>query len=235
MNSLMQRYRTHEELLAELRARLGFVSQGPSANNNRALMKSFLREAHDYVYNQLNPTAMRKKTVIMLEPGSYLYDWHNDEEDEDIDPGRVESVWVIDGNDRYRLIQGITEHHRADDSRGQPIRYDTLDGQIELWPVPDRTGYGLLVEYVAGKPRFSEASDRPGVPDDLVLLYAIYVAKAHFRHPDYQVASSAFNAALSKARMSQHENRRYFTAGASCPAGEVVGSDGNYRFVVRKT
>ncbi|WP_269315479.1 hypothetical protein [Oxalobacter aliiformigenes] len=30
---------------------------------------------------------MRKKTVITLEKGSYLYDWHNDIEDENIDPG----------------------------------------------------------------------------------------------------------------------------------------------------
>lgn len=44
---------------------------------------------------------------------------------------------------------------------GQPVRYDTLNGQIELWPVPDRAGYGLLVEYIAGKPRFSQDTDRP--------------------------------------------------------------------------
>ena len=233
MNNLTQRYRTHKELLSELRARLGYIAQGPSANNNRALMKSFLREAHNYVYDQLSPAPMRKKTVIALEPGSYLYDWHNDEEDEDIDPALVKSVWVINGSDRYPLIQGITERHREDETRSQPTRYDTLNGQIELWPIPDKTGYGLSVEYIAGKPRFSESSDRPGVPDDLVLLYAIYAAKAHLRHPDYQVASSAFTAALSKAKSRQHENRRYFVTRPYYPEGEVIGEKGTYRFVVR--
>lgn len=232
-NSLIQRYRTYGELQAELKARLGFVAQGPSSNNNKAVMDSFLREAHDYVYAQLEPAPMRKKTVISLEPGSWLYDWHNDEEDEDIDPGMVLSVWLIDGENRYRLVQGITERHREDDSRSQPVRYDTLNGQIELWPVPDKSGYGLLIEYIAGKPRFARDEDRPGVPDRLVLLYAIYMAQVHYRQPAYQATSASFNALLSREKAKQHEGRRYFVRSSENPIGEVIGSDGEYRFVVR--
>ena len=232
-NSLIQRYRTYGELQAELKARLGFVAQGPSSNNNKAVMDSFLREAHDYVYAQLEPAPMRKKTVISLEPGSWLYDWHNDEEDEDIDPGMVLSVWLIDGENRYRLVQGITERHREDDSRSQPVRYDTLNGQIELWPVPDKSGYGLLIEYIAGKPRFARDEDRPGVNDRLVLLYAIYMAQVHYRQPAYQATSASFNALLSGEKAKQHEGRRYFVRSSENPVGEVVGSDGEYRFVVR--
>ena len=232
-NSLIQRYRTFGELLAEVKARLGFVDQGPSSKNNNPVMISFLQEAHEYVYDQLNPTPMRKKTVISLEQGSYLYDWHNDEEDENIDPGMALSLWLIDGQNRYKLIQGITERHREDNSRSQPVRYDTLNGQIELWPIPDRPGYGLLVEYIAGKPRFVEASDRPGVNDRLVVLYAVYMAKLHYRHPDYQAVSASFNSLLSKEKAKQHEGRRYFVKQSGSLAGEVVGSDGDYRFVVR--
>ena len=233
MNSLIQRYRTYGELMTELKARLGFVAQGPSSNNNRAVMDSFLREAHEYVYAQMEPEPMRKKTVIALEKGSYLYDWHNDDEDEDIDPGLVRSVWLVDGENRYRLVQGITERHREDVSRGQPVRYDTLNGQIELWPVPDRAGYGLLVEYIAGRPRFSQDTDRPGVPDRLVLLYAIYMAQVHYRHPSYQATSASFNALLAKEKAKQHEGRRYVVRPSMASMGEVVGEDGDYRFVVR--
>ena len=233
MNGLSQRYRTLGELLAELKARLGFVAQGPASNNNNPVMISFLQEAHEYVYDQLNPTPMRKKTVITLEQGSSLYDWHNDEEDENIDPGMALSLWLIDGQNRYKLIQGITERHREDNSRSQPIRYDTLNGQIELWPAPDRSGYGLLIEYIAGKPRFARDEDRPGVNDRLVLLYAIYMAKLHYRHPDYQAVSASFNALLSKEKAKQHESRRYFVKPPATPIGEVIGSDGDYRFIVR--
>lgn len=233
MNSLIQRYRTFGELQAELKARLGFMAQGPSSNNNKAQMDSFLQEAHDYVYAQLEPAPMRKKTIITLEQGSFRYDWHNDLEDEDIDPGLVISVWLADGETRYRLVQGITERHREDDSRSQPVRYDTLNGQIELWPVPDRSGYGLLIEYTAGKPRFARDEDRPGVNDRLVLLYAIYMAQVHYRHPSYQATSASFNALLSKEKAKQHENRRYFVDTEKHQVGEVIGADGKYRFVVR--
>ncbi len=229
MNSLIQRQRTLGELLAELKARLGFVSQGPASNNNNPVLISFLQEAHEYIYNQLNPTAMRKKTVITLEPGSYRYDWHNDDEDEDIDPALVESVWVIDNGNRTRLYQGITEREREDESRSLPVQYDTLNGQIELWPIPDRA-YGLLVEYVASRPRFARSADRPGVPDRLVILYAIANAKAHYRHPDSQSVAALFSAELRRAKIKQHESRRYFINGRYRADSTVTGSDGVYRF-----
>lgn len=233
MNSLIQRNKTYGELLTELRARLGFVAQGPSANNNKHLLASFLEEGHDFVYSQLEPTTMRKKTVITLEPGSYLYDWHNDIEDEDISPGLVNSVWVVDGKTRYPMVQGISEALRKDDSRSRPTHYDTLEGQIELWPVPDSSRYGLLIDYIADKPRFTAPSDRPGVPHRLVFLYALSLGKSHFRHPDAQAATSAFNAEMKQAKSSLHENRRFFVKRKGIREGEVVGLDGNYQYVSR--
>lgn len=233
-NSIIQRYRTFSELLAELKARLGFVSQGPSSMKNNALLESILKEAHTYVYNQLNPNPMRKKTVITLEKGSYLYDWHNDIEDEDIDPGLANSLWIVEADDtRYKLVQGITEYHREDNTRSRPTRYDTLNGQIELWPIPD-ISYGLLIDYIASEPRFFKGSDRPGVPDTLVILYAAYVAKAHYRMPDYQIALNSFMSLLNREKTKQHENKRYFVNDGKTLEGEVVVSgDGKHRFVFR--
>ncbi len=229
MNGLSQRYRTLGELLAELKARLGFVAQGPASSNNNPVMISFLQEAHEYVYDQLNPTPMRKKTVISLEQGSTLYDWHNDEEDENIDPGLVKSLWIIDGKERFPLSQGISETCREDETRSMPVRYDTLNGQIELWPVPDKA-YGLLVEYIASRPRFVQSSDRPGVSDRLVLLYALVSAKSHFRHPDAQSVAALFASQLRRERVKQHENRRYFLNGRYRAEKTVTGSGGDYRF-----
>ena len=233
-NPLINRYRTYGELITELRTRLGYVTQGPSANNNKPLLDSFLQEAHEYVFAQLNPSNRRKKTAIVLEPGSYLYDWHNDEDDEDIDPGLVQSVWLIDSDDtRYRLKQGITEKMREDDERGQPVRYDDMDGQIELYPIPDEDPYRLVIEYINGPGRFFRDPDRPCVPDRLVALYALYLGQVHYRMPAYQATSAAFNALLSREQAKQHEGRRYIVNDADDPRGYVVGSEGRYRFVVR--
>ena len=231
-NPLIQRYKTYGELITELRTRLGFVSQGPSANSNKSILDSFLQEAHEAVYAQLQPEAARKKTRIKLEAGSYLYDYHNDEEDENIDPGSVISMWIIDsGENRYKLRQGISERLREDDGRSQPLRYDTLDGQLELYPVPDE-GYELLIEYIQERPRFTRDNDRPGVPDRLVFLFALYMAQAHYRMPDHQVTLQLFQSMMTKEKAKQHENRRYFISRPIERKGYVVRSGD--KFVYRE-
>ena len=108
------------------------------------------------------------------------------------------------------------------------MKYETLNGQIELWPVPDRA-YGLMVEYIASKPRFAQSADRPGVSDRLILLYAIANAKAHFRHPDSQSVAVLFNTKLRLEKIKQHENRRFFLNGHYQKSRTVTGSDGDYR------
>ncbi len=214
MNGLAVRNRTLGELMGELRARLGFMTQGSASKNNDAIIKSFLQEAHEYVFGELEPPVQRKKTQIRIRPNSYLYDWNNDIEDEPINPGRVLSVWLlVSSTIREPLRQGITEYDRSlDDLRDQPRKYDTINGQIELWPIPNRE-YELLIEYTADRSRFDRMSDRPSVPDRLVFLYALATAKAHYRHPDAQAAATTFQNMLNKEKVRQKENRRYFHRG----------------------
>jgi len=232
-SALIMRHRTLGDLVTELRNRLGFVGQGSSAGYNKPVMVSFLQEANNYVASELGgPTTSKKRAIINLEIGSKFYDYNNDAEDEPIDPGLVESMYIMrTPEDRQRLIQGIHEHHRQFTQRGQPTRYDTLNGQIELWPVPD-DHYGLVIEYIGGKPRFTQDSDRTAVPSELVLLYAIAVAKAHYSQSDAQAALSSFNRVLSKEKEKQHQNRRYIVHGNRNheDTNTVIGSNGNYAF-----
>lgn len=219
MNGFTARHKTLGQLMTELRARLGFVTQGAASKNNDTIIKSFLADAHEYVFGELEPPALRKKTTIRVKAGSYLYDWHNDQEDEPIDPGRVRSMWiVVSPTIREPLTQGITEYDRSlSTMRQQPEKYDTINGQIELFPVPERD-YDLLVEYTSSFSRFDRPSDRSAVPDRLVFQHALAAAKAHYRQPDAQVSASTFQNMLSKEKMRQRENRRYFANGA--PSGE---------------
>jgi hypothetical protein len=233
MNGLTHRYRTLGELLTELKARLSFVAQGPSSSNNNPVLKSFLQEGHDYLYEELKPAPARKKAAIMLETGSYLYDWHNDQDDKDIDPGHVSGLWVIvAGEQRHGLAQGIGESDRSLTSRGHPTRYDTFNGQCEVWPVPDRP-YRLIVEYIAPKPKFTADNHRPGVNDRLILLYALANAKAHYRHPDAQAAGTTFSNLLRLEKAKQHEKRHYLVTGGYCGGRTVqIGEDGQHSLAV---
>lgn len=232
-NGLTQRYRTLGELLTELKSRLGFVAQGPASNNNSPILTSFLQEGHDYVFAELRPSPMAKRTEIALEVGSALYDWHNDLEDEDIDPGLVKSVWLlITDTQRIQLTQGIGEAHHELTTRQHPTRYDTRNGQILVWPVPDQS-YQLVIEYQADKPRFTQAADRPGVPDRLILLYAIANAKAHYRHPDAQAAGATFAKMMGIEQGKQHEGRRYIVNGHPQASNTVtVNAGGDHTLLV---
>lgn len=223
MNGLTSRYKTLGELMTELRGRLGFVAQGSASKNNSLVIKSFLQESHEYVFGELEPPAQRKKAIIKLEAGSYRYDWHNDTDDEAIDPGRVMSLWVkVGSNISEPLRQGITEADRSYESlRQQPQKYDTLNGQLEVWPVPERA-YDVVVEYTAERARFEQASDRPSVPDRLVFLYALATAKAHYRHPDAQASATSFQNMLAKEKSRQRENRRYFVGSGSARGSAQV-------------
>jgi hypothetical protein len=213
MNGLESRNKTLGDLLTELRVRLGFIAQGSAVKNNEAALKSFLQEAHDYVYGELAPPVMRKKTAIRMLPNSYLYDWHNDIEGEDIEPGNVLSIWLkVSDTIREPVHQGITEADRAFSTmRQRPQKYDTLNGQLEVWPVPERE-YDLIVEYTAGKSRFEQHGDRPSVPHRLVFLYALANAKAHYRQTDAQAPAKSFEMMLNKEKVRQKENRRFFAS-----------------------
>ena len=233
MNGLGQRNRTFGECLTELKARLSFVAQGPSSNNNNPVLSSFLQEGHDYLYKKLKPTLARKKTTITITAGSFLYDFHNDIEDEYIDPASVRSVWIlIDGVQRVQLTQGVSEADREFSESSHPTRYDNLNGQIELWPIPDRI-YPLVIEYIAPQPRFSQPADRPGVPDRLILLYAIANAKAHYRHPDAQAAGATFAEMLRIEQGDQHENRRYIVNDGQRATEMVRSTPDGYKLTVR--
>jgi len=219
-------------LRRSLRARLGFMTQGPPAEGNREALDDILQEAHAYVCEQVYASALRKKTAIHLSPGSFLYDWHNDDEDEDIDPGRALSVWLSEGDAlRSRLVQGISPRHRAlAGQRGTPTRYDTLNGQVELWPVPDRS-YDLLIEYEASPASFTQYSDRTSVPDALVFQLALATAKAHYRHGDAQVAGEKFEVMLRRYKAKQHEGRRYVAAIDEDADCHVVRTADGYRLM----
>ena len=211
-NPLRNRERTMQDLMAEMKARLGFVTQGSSSKLIDPILKSFLQEANDYCYERLGKIPHKRRTVIKTHNGERLYDFHNDIDDEDIDPNNVLSVSVYDTDTSlYQLNQGITEQNRCDDiTRDFPRRYDVLDGQLEIYPTPDKE-YDLVVIYEQGKSRFDRDTDRTSAPSRLVFLYALASAKAHFNHKDATTAGGIFKELLAQYLSNQHMNKRYTT------------------------
>lgn len=213
----MAELNTLGSLMTELKARLGFVTQGAASHNNDTIMRSFLQEAHDFVYEELDHPLTKRVAHIKLSKGSKLYDFHDDELDEDINPGDIDKFWIGDGKERYSLRFGINEAVRNSElSEGRPERWDAYAGQLELWPAPDSDKYELVLEYFSGKRRFSRDTDTPSVPARLVFLYALATAKAHYRHPDSQAAARSFDQMLKAERgkrvFKTNYKKKYTTA-----------------------
>lgn len=230
MNGLDERYKTLGEMRAALQLRLGFISTGPGSLNNRGLLNTFIQEGYDLICSEVDVKSMQKRGTIQLAKGSNRYDWRNDASDEDIDPARIISIWVqISDQNPVELCQGITESDRSFfDQQAWPTRWDNVNGQLEVWPTPDAS-YTLIVWYTAPQARLDRDSDRPSVPDRLVFLYALSVAKAHYRHSDAQVSGNMFERQLRTFKAAQHENQRYFMSGnATEAAGQVVKTASGY-------
>lgn len=232
MNPLFAREKTLDQMMTEMKHRLGFVSQGAGSKLVDPILKSFLQEGQEYVYNMLDAPLAKKRTEIMLVEGSKLYDFHNDIEDEDINPYFVEQVHLYETpTNVVELYQGINETLRASQvDRGVPRRYDILNGQIEVFPVPDQP-YRLVIHYREGLSRLEQGDDRPCVPSRLVFLYALASAKAHYGHADAQTAGQVFQVELRKEKSRRHLNRRYIVSGLTPEAQRTVQRTADDKYV----
>ena len=218
------------ELLSELRSRLGFIAQGSSSMANDQILISFLQEAAEIVVADLGVPFFKRLTTIQVVKGSKLYDWHDDENDEDINPQDVRALYIADGVDqRYRLIEGISEIMRADIQQSMPSHFDRTGGQIELWPVPERD-YGLVIEWDSTNFKFTEKTDRCPVSSRLIFLRALATAKAHYRMPDAQQTAASYNELLSYERGRNITDKRYSLSNKRSDGGYqvAVGSDGTF-------
>lgn len=233
LNPLRYREKTFGQLYTELQDRLGFVRQGKAANKNKALLRSFLQEAHEIVVDKVGPASSKKVTAIQLESGSKLYDFQNDIEIEDIDPSKILNIYLkTSDTERFFLPQGISEIDRARAEVGRPTRWDTLNGQIELNPIPDDGGYELVIEYIAVPGRFSQDSDLCSVNSRLVFLYALQAAQTYLRRPESSRTMQAFTSLLRMEMNAQHQNKRYFIGQPDNSRRTVTGKNGEYRYII---
>lgn len=233
-NPLSRREKTLAALLTELRVRLGFIYQGSSSQANDSILTSFLQEAVDIVVADLGIAFFKRVTTIKLSTGSRMYDWHDDVNDEDIDPRDLVALYIADGVDqRFQLIEGISEPMRTEVAKAMPTHFDRLNGQIELYPIPDRD-YGLVVVWNSSHFKFTEKTDRCPVNSRLVFLRALATAKAHYRMPDAQNAAAAYNELLSYERGNTMTLKRYNLSEPSQGRGYFVSDRGDGTFVANK-
>lgn len=209
-------------LRQELRDRLGFAAQGAQAGPNTATMDSFLRQAQVMLYWEFDWKYLILTTNITTNQGQSFYDWPND-----VDPDRLITVVLVDNAastpNIWPLVEGIDwAHDNYNTPQGRAERYERRD-QIEIWPEPDSANYEIRLEYIKRLGAFTIDTDKATIEEDVILLFAIAAAKAHYRHPDASLYISQTDRFLRRLKGNNMGHKRFIRNG-----GQIHGDPHSY-------
>lgn len=214
---------TLAELTHRLAVRTGFAGQGGASSVQRPILQDFIKSAQRQLVEHLQSAGTYR--VNDDDPGTCTTGMVLFDVPDDCDPERIEEIrpLTLEGDAAYPALKhGIGAVRRAIDSPAVPTRYEIRIGtsskpQIELWPEPD-ADYPLRLEYYIRIGRFEDDGDRLTIPEEIVFLHALAVAKAHYNQKGAEALAAQMNSLLAKYRAKQHKGRRYTGRGFSSAA-----------------
>lgn len=216
-------YRTLAELRAEVLARLGMGAMGASGGANQVLIDSFLRNGQAQLYWMQDWRRLTWYEDKETDAGQNQYDYP----EACARDQRVLRIEVLYAGQYVELREGIdTAHWSTMDTKGPPARFERLQ-QLLIYPKAD-AAYTLRAWYVADLGRFTQSNDRATLDDELILLHATTMAKAHYRQPDAQLYQGQLDVQLARIRgQSFGSNGVYRRGGAPAPERRpaVLGRD----------
>lgn len=228
MHTTQQNLKTYPELLAELRARLGFATTGAGAAQNAQILASILAQSHDHVLHELGEhPEQQHRAILPTDARQYLHDMHDDTRGVDILPeliGRILAYPALTpSSQKVDLARGLNAAEPTGALRYRVLTSDNspaVEGQPRFWGVASRRQFRiwptpaealtLAIEYRESAPRFSETVPECLAPAELVLLHALTIAKSHYRHPDAQIAMGAYQQLMQHYKSRRHYGARYF-------------------------
>lgn len=191
-----------ERYVADIGAR-----QPPNAT---ALIKGFLQSAQRQVYMRYDALRTERWYSWDLTANVALYDFPANEEDcaKKFNPAKVTWVGTVRDGCWQALRAGIAPQNYSHGVTGRPERYEFRQC-IEVWPAPDVTDGQLVIKGHFGLEAFTADADVTTIDDELVFLFATWLAKSHYRQPDAQNYVQQFEQHLRKIIAGTHGTRRY--------------------------
>lgn len=187
--------RTLGDMRAELLARTGFGATGASAGVAIPNFNSFLQNAQRVLYVLHDWTRLRRYTETTLGVNAYQLDYPAAG-----DPDRIIGISLLNGTVWSKFLgRGIRpEAYTTRDTQMMPTRWDAF-AQIEFNHRANAI-YSIRIFYVRACDRFTEDGDRSTVRDDMVFLFALADAKAHYRQPDAPIYQKQVDAITLKLK-----------------------------------
>lgn len=221
-------YKTLAQLRRRMMIRLGFAVQADSPPPGMAiLIDDFLQSAQTLLMEKHRELRTARFFTWEMTPGQRLYGiWDNvDECPKKLDPLKLKWVGIEDQGTSQEpdspgtwlpLVSGIRpEYYTTVTSWGMPSCYE-IRQCIEVFPAPDRA-YKLRVKADFYAEAFVADSDKTSINSELVFLWALSDAKAHYGKPDAGNIRAAAVAFLGDLKAGRHGTARYVPGASVLP------------------
>ena len=214
---------TMSDLQSRILVRLGFANQASNPPPGMAaLVQDFLMSAQTFLYKRYMQLHTKRFFRWKVNPGQRFYSLKDNDENVlegvTMDPNKtIEWCGIQDSrNVWYPMIQGIPPQlYTMITKPWRPARYE-LRGAIEIYPVPDQT-YWLWVRAHFGLMSFVNPSDTTTIDSELVFLWALANAKAHYGQPDAQNIAGQANAYKAELIAASHQTAHYLPGTIAVP------------------
>lgn len=214
-------YETLAALRRRMLIRLGFAVQADNPPPGMAtLVDEFLQSAQRVLYHKHKELRTERFFTWDMEEGDRLFDLYDNTEEctKKLDPLKVTWVGIEDATGDENgtwtpLDKGIPpEYYTTITSFGMPSCYE-IRQCIEVFPPADRP-YRLRIKGHFGQMPFIAGTDRTTIDSELVFLWALSNAKAHYNKPDAGNVRAEAVAMLGDLKAGRHLTARYIPGAA---------------------
>jgi hypothetical protein len=195
--------KTLQEVRKELLVRLGF-SDTQGHDNNKVLINGIIEHAQSQLFFQYDFLLNRKVSNKDVVAGSVMYDFPDD-----CDYRQIIDVVITGADGKFKLLKnGINIIDENNTVRSIPNKYDVLDGQLMVNPIPDKA-YVIRFEYFQKPAPLTQDGEQLSLDDEIVFTLALIDLKNHYKM-DSSTEQQQFKAQLDKKRDASLGQKRYY-------------------------
>jgi hypothetical protein len=206
-------YETRGQLRARLMVRLGYAGQVNNPPPGMAdLLNDFLASSQRLLYQKYTELHTERFFTWTMEPNIRFYDIAENDEtcSKRLNALKITWVGVEDLNYAwYPMFAGISPevYTFTPPNISIPQRYE-IRQCIEVWPPPDKA-YRLRIKGHYTLQPFTDDANQTTIDSELVFLWALATAKAHYGHPDANNIAAMANDYLGRLIGGKHLTKRY--------------------------
>lgn len=214
-------YETLAQLRARMMVRLGYAGQVANPPPGMAaLLNDFLTSSQRLLYMKYTELHTERFFTWTMEPGVRFYDLPDNDETctKELNALKLTWVGVEDMNGAwFALADGIPPEFYTMNppNTGMPERFE-IRQCIEVFPPPDEA-YKLRIKGHYKLQAFTADADQTTIDSELVFLWALATAKAHYGHPDANNIAAMANDYLGRLVGGKHGTKRYVPRSSPVP------------------